>query len=60
VILIRNVPYDVLHVWTVGGRNWSRSHLRVRASVPEAEGVSARLPRCPNLSQAPHKNMPFL
>ena len=60
MILIRSVSYEVLHVWSVGGRNWSQSHLRVRALAPEVEGVSARLPRCLNLSQAPQKNMPFL
>lgn len=60
MVLIRNISYEVWHAWTVGGRNWSQSLLRARAPVPEVEGVSARLPRCLNLSRAPHKSMPFL
>jgi hypothetical protein len=39
IISIRSITYEVLHAWTVGGRNWSQSLLRVRAPDPEVEGV---------------------
>jgi hypothetical protein len=39
MILIRSISYEVLHAWTVGGRNWRRSLWTVRAPAPEVEGA---------------------